>query len=284
LSSRNIKIVTANILRDISRWEQRRSLLVDGLASFQADILALQEVALPEDNAAWLAEQLNLLSPEDRQYTRYLCPKTGGHPEEGIAILSRLPVEEYATLDLGSQKRVAQLIKVNTGARPLVCANVHLYWFPGKSKERIKQVERLLSWLDPFSRETGLVLCGDFNSPPQSPTIQKVEQSLVSAYKDRHGEEPPYTVPTGLPVSKLFQATTLLRLMLANWRQIPNIKPGWRGTLDYIFVNNRVKVNECDLILNQTAPGYPRIFPSDHFGLFARLAQGDPPENRKNVS
>ncbi len=274
MSSSKIKIVTINILRDLSRWEQRRSLLVDGLAAVQPEIIALQEVALPEDNSAWLAKQLNQRFPEARSYTRYLCPKTGRKPEEGIAILSRLPVEEHVTLDLGSQNRVAQLIRVNTGEQYLVCAHVHLFWFPGKSKERLKQVDKLFGWFDELSRETGLVLCGDFNSPPQSQTIQEVEQHLVSAYKERHGEEPDYTVPTPLPVSKLFQATTLIRFLLANWRQITNIKLARQATLDYIFVNDQVKVEECELILNRPAPGNPRIYPSDHFGLYARLTHG----------
>lgn len=276
MSSSNIKIVTINILRDLSRWEQRRWLLVEGLSAAQADIITLQEVALPENNAAWLAEQLTNRSLEGRSYEHFLCPKTGPEPEEGIAILSRLPVEEHATLDLGSQNRVAQYIKVKTGELSLVCANVHLFWFPGKSKERLEQVDRLFKWLDGPSRETGFVLCGDFNSPPQSPTIHKVEQRWVSAYKERHGEEPNCTVPTPLPVSKLFQASTLFRFILTNWRQIPRINPGWRGTLDYIFVNDQVKVEECELILDEPAHGKPRLYPSDHFGLYASLALGDP--------
>jgi hypothetical protein len=60
-------------------------------------LIALQEVALPENNARWLADQLG-------GYSVYLCPKTGNkHDKEGIAILSRLPIEREATLDLKSK-------------------------------------------------------------------------------------------------------------------------------------------------------------------------------------
>jgi endonuclease/exonuclease/phosphatase family metal-dependent hydrolase len=45
----------------------------------------------------------------------------------------------------------------------------------------------------------------------------------------------------------------------------------WRGTLDYIFVNDRVRVLECDVTLNQPSPSDPTIYPSDHFGLTATL-------------
>jgi endonuclease/exonuclease/phosphatase family metal-dependent hydrolase len=283
LSDSKIKIVTINILRDLSRWERRRELLVDGLAAVQADVIALQEVALPQNNAAWLAERLNQRSPIEMPYQHYLCPKTGRQPDEGIAFLCRLPVEEHVTLDLGSQNRVAQSIKVKTGAHTLVCANVHLFWYPGKSMERLKQVERIFRWLNDLSWETGLVLCGDFNSTPHSPTIQVVEQRLRSAYKDRHGEEPGYTAPTQLPVSKPFQAITLFRFILSNWSQIPNINPAWRGTLDYIFVNPFLKVEECELILNHPAPGNPRLYPSDHFGLYAQLGFSHASENGESV-
>jgi endonuclease/exonuclease/phosphatase family metal-dependent hydrolase len=280
LSSIKIKIVTLNLLRDLSRWEQRRSLLVDGLTEVQADIIALQEVALPQDNAAWLAEQLNRRSSKDEPYVHYLCPKTGQRPKEGIAILTRLPVEIHTKLDLGSQNRVAQLIKVVTGEHNLILANLHLFWFPGKSRKRLLQVDRIFKWLDNFSQDASVVLCGDFNSPPESPTIQKVEQRFVSAYKVKHGKEPDFTVPTRLPVSKLFQTATLLRFILTQWKQIRNIDLAWHGTLDYIFVDHQAKVEECELILNHPAPGKPNLYPSDHFGLCANLKMSDSEESR----
>ena len=276
MSNINIKIVTLNLLRDLSRWEQRRSLLVDGLAEVQADIIALQEVALPQDNAAWLAEQLNRRSSKDDPYVHYLCPKTGKRPKEGIALLTRLPVEMHAKLDLGSQNRVAQLIKVVKGEQNLIFVNLHLFWFPGKSRQRLLQVDRIFNWLDNFSQDASVVLCGDFNSPPESPTIQKVEQRFVSAYKVKHGKEPDFTVPTSLPVSKLFQTATLLRFILTQWKQIRNIDIAWHGTLDYIFVDNQAKVEECELILNHPAPGKPNLYPSDHLGLYANLKMSDP--------
>ena len=46
-----VKIVTVNILDDLLRWSERRSLLADGLAELDADLIALQEVTLPENKA-----------------------------------------------------------------------------------------------------------------------------------------------------------------------------------------------------------------------------------------
>jgi endonuclease/exonuclease/phosphatase family metal-dependent hydrolase len=47
--------------------------------------------------------------------------------------------------------------------------------------------------------------------------------------------------------------------------------PAWRGTLDYIFVNDGVNVKACDVVLNKPAPHDPTLYPSDHFGLIATL-------------
>lgn len=55
-----VKVVTINILFEMEKWAQRRELLVEGLAAQQADLIGLQEVKLPEDNSAWLAQQLNM--------------------------------------------------------------------------------------------------------------------------------------------------------------------------------------------------------------------------------
>jgi endonuclease/exonuclease/phosphatase family metal-dependent hydrolase len=45
----------------------------------------------------------------------------------------------------------------------------------------------------------------------------------------------------------------------------------WRGTLDYVFVNEHVGVHDCRVILNQPAPHDPTLYPSDHVGLAATL-------------
>ena len=55
-----VKVVTINILFKMKDWAQRRELLLEGLAAEQPDLIALQEVKLPEDTSAWLAERLSL--------------------------------------------------------------------------------------------------------------------------------------------------------------------------------------------------------------------------------
>ena len=262
------KVVTLNILNDLSRWSERRSLLAADLAELEPDVVALQEVALPENNAEWLAHQLGC--------SVHLCRKTGNkHDKEGIAILSRLPVDDEATLDLQSQHRVAQWVRVKPGGRPLTLVNTHLYWWPSESSERAKQVRLLLDWLGDLSGRA-IVVCGDFNGTPGSGAIEMMRQQFVSAYAARHGREPDYTCPTplrriGRP--RFREVYRGIGKYLLNLKANHAIGP-WRGTLDYIFVNEHVRVMDCAVVLNDPAPHDPTLYPSDHCGLAATLTVG----------
>lgn len=263
MSPSNFKVATINILFDLSLWDKRRGLLVKGLAGQEPDLVALQEVSLPQNNAAWLAKELGI------PYV-YLTPKTGkAAHREGIAILSRFPFEKQETLDLRTQQRVAQYVQVRVGGQPLVFANAHFYWQPGEAAERLQQVELMLEWLGAIPGSPGMVVCGDFNATPNLPSYRRMRQEFVSAYAAVHGQEPEFTSPTPLPRSTLVTLGVLLRFF-KNIR-LKEIQRDWHGTLDYIFTNQGVQVQDCQVVLNQPAPDDPRLYPSDHFGLAANL-------------
>lgn len=259
-----IKILTINLLNDLSRWDERKNLIAQGVNDLQPDLIALQEVKLPLNTAQWLADHIG-------GYTVHLCPKTGrAKDREGIAILSRLPVEGEAHLDLQRQGRVAQYVRLEIGDRRLVFANTHLYWEPGESTERYKQVERLLEWLRTTPADAAIV-CGDFNGEPEQLSIKRMRKHFASAHQASHGKEPDYTCPTPLTSkrNKVEQFARDVRHKVLNL--VAHQDPLWRGTLDYIFVNDGVNVKACDVVLNKPAPHDPTLYPSDHFGLTATL-------------
>lgn len=261
-----VKIVTINILSDLTLWEERAPLLVQGLIAWDPDLIALQEVHIPSKNAFWLAEALGLEHV-------YLSPKTGSDGEkEGIAILSRSQFASQATLDLQTQNRVAQCVEVSAGDKPLFFVNGHFFWQPGESMERLEQVRLMLKWLAEISGDSALTVCGDFNSTPETSSIQSMQRDFRSAYAVINGSEPKYTAPTPLPRSKWLLLRTLLRYIKE--LRIQEIQPGWRGTLDYIFVNRHVQVRDCQIVLNRPAQENRKIYPSDHFGLAALLEIG----------
>lgn len=256
-----LTVVTINILRELARWPARRALLAQGLAEQNADLIALQEVALPENTAQWLASELG-------GYQVWLCPKTGARARrEAIAILSRWPVTDHSILDLRTQWRVAQAVRVDIAGQPLVFCNGHYYWRPLESEQRVRQVRGLLDWLGALPADLPLVTVGDFNGLPESRALQLMRARFTSAYAAVHGREPDWTCPTPLGYSGWAHwAKSYVLSLIAN-RQFKL----WRGTLDYIFVNARLRVRDCRVILNQSAPHDPTLYPSDHVGLAATL-------------
>ena len=265
-------LVTINILNDLSLWKQRRILLVDQLDKLNPDLIAMQEVSLKGEssNAHWLCEKLNQRQKNPEKTVPYqvsLCQRTGVFKkQEGIAVLSRLPIKRNMSLDLLSQNRVAQVIEIRAGGSDLILVNGHFFWQPGVSDGRQRQIELLLDFLDTQPVDQPVVVCGDFNGTPGTPAIERMRQYFDSAHTFVNKHEPEYTCPTPLPLSKRVQIRNLIMWLL---QMRPNPNSRWRGTLDYIFVDPRLQTIDCKVILNVPANENPQIYPSDHFGLWA---------------
>ena len=261
-----LKVATLNLLRDLTRWEERKGLIVAEFRRLQPDLIALQEVALAIDNAHWLAEQLG-------GYSVHVQAKTGAkHSKvEAVAILSRLPVQHTHWLDLRTQHRVALAAQVHIGSTPLLFVSGHFYWFPGDHSQRTRQVQLLKSWLYTLAHnmpQAGMIVCGDFNGTPAMPSIQTMHAGFRSAHAAHHGREPEWTCPTPLP----FQTTPWRKAVfqIAGLATQGQFKP-WRGTLDYIFVNRHITVDECHVAFDQPAAHDAGLYASDHLGLSARV-------------
>jgi endonuclease/exonuclease/phosphatase family metal-dependent hydrolase len=258
------KLVTFNLLnKKPSRWHERRRLIVRELRALQPDLIALQEVSLPHNNAQWLADQLG-------GYKVYTAPKAGAlGAREGVATLSRLPVEARWTINLQAQSRVAQVLRLRLGDQPMIVVNGHFLFHVYDHIKRTQQVRQVLGWLRTSANGCPTIACGDFNATPEMRTIQTMKTAFCSAYELVHGREPEYTCPTPLVYrfSALRKGLSTLGNLLANRQPRP-----WRGTLDYIFVDRHFRVLSCDLVLNAPAEDDPTLYPSDHVGLCATLA------------
>ncbi len=256
------KIVTFNLLNKPSRWHERRELIVRELAELQPDLIALQEVSLPHNNAQWLADRLG-------GYAVQTSPKTGALAErEAVATLSRFPVESCHTLSLVAQSRVAQAIRLRVGDRSVVVVNGHFMFHVYDHIKRTQQVHRVLNWLRLAAASYPMVVCGDFNATPDMRTIQMMKESFSSAYEVAHGHEPDYTCPT--PLVYQFNAVRKGLSTVGNLIAYRQPEP-WRGTLDYIFVDGNFNVQSCEVVLNAPSADDPTLYPSDHVGLCATL-------------
>ncbi|MFM6152200.1 MAG: endonuclease/exonuclease/phosphatase family protein, partial [Sphaerospermopsis kisseleviana] len=231
------------------------------------DIIALQEVSLSEDTAAWIAEQLNI--PHIYKVTPQEV--SGSDLPFGLAILSRFPIEQKAALNLQYQGRIAQYaqIKLDNNKSIVIC-NGHYFWYPGSHPKRDKQLQLMLNWLSKLPPEMPIVTVGDFNGTPDTSGIALIKEKYQSAYEVYHGKEPEYTCPT--PLDNLDKINWRRRLQVF-WRTLIFNKTWkrWQGTLDYIFINQHLQVKDCRITLNQPAASNRYLYPSDHFGIVADL-------------
>lgn len=261
-------VVTLNMLNDLKLWKLRRELIVEELTRLQADWVILQEVNLPFQTALWLAEKTGY------PYV-YISPKEGFERHmEGLATLSKVPAESTETLSLLSQNRVAQWTRYPVNGQTLNLINCHLYWQPGASPAREAQVRRLLEWIDARGKESACILGGDFNATPELPEIALVKEKFRSAYVLVHQKEPDYTCPTPLP--RGFKSTLKTTLGYFFLLRPQHFKPHWRGTLDYLFIQGSIQVEDCRLVCNQPHPRHARLYPSDHFGISLTFTIGEP--------
>lgn len=250
MSDGTFKVATLNILHNQERWEERLPLIVDELHRINADVICLQEVWLPLEQAHLIAR--GLAERSGRVYTVHQRPKWGGAGEEGLAILSRLPVVAHDGLDLPRENRVAQCVELDMGGRPVYIANVHLHHLPFDDESiRLPQVNALLDWMFAHS-PGGWLLAGDFNAPPDRATIARVAQHLHSAYADHNGREAPITFP-----SPAFAVRY----------------PSLHLTIDYIFYDPAAfAVHQALRFALLPHPQDPQLSASDHMGICAAFS------------
>ncbi len=250
-----VTIATLNLFNRMGQWGFRAPLVIDQLEGLAPDVLGLQEVDLVLDQGMWIARQINKRLPEQPHYRiKHATNPDTRASYHAIATLARVACEEHEILDLMSFERVAQRLVFRCGDAPFVFVNTHLHHPPEAQRERVEQLERLLAWLDRDARGLPTVIAGDFNAyaEPPEPAVQLMKSRFRSAHEAAHGREPEKTWTT--PVN--------------------TYDPSPHGTLDYIFVSEQWRVVEAGLAFDKPAAHDANIYPSDHLGLYARLALG----------
>lgn len=105
-SGSGVRVATLNLWRRRGKWEERRSVLIDGFHQLQPDLVALQEAIKTED----YDQTVDLLGPDyyvahqsDRE------PQRGDDVEAGqsISIASRWSLGEVREVDLNVTPRTA---------------------------------------------------------------------------------------------------------------------------------------------------------------------------------
>ena len=226
-----LTVVTFNLRGIHDRWWKREPLVIAGLAALRPDVVCLQEAATWCLQARWVAWRLSRRTGQ--RYDVRQARKRGWRGVlEGVATLSRHPLNAAAALPLGGSGRVA----LRTEVRGLTLANAHLEHRSFASELRRQQLARIVRWLQPG--DAPKVICGDLNDIPDSPALG----ALTETFRSAHGPD------------------------LA----IPGTSPAWNPhrVIDYVMVVEGVEVLEAGTCLDTPVHG---TWPSDHVGLWAKL-------------
>ncbi len=247
-----LTIATLNLHGSRDRWLQRRELVVHELLDVQADVIALQEIALPIKQATWLRNQLNARMNASAPYQLVQRRRRSLlHGFEGVGLLSRRPIisADFLTLTFG---RIAVRIAVALPNGDTVdIVSTHLHSPPHAHETREKQLMTLMGWLDSHGAVQRRVVAGCLRAEPNSLTIErmKVFFGYQSAYATANGYEALATFPTAL-----------------------NSHGALVGLChDYIFASPHLNVLNARLFGLKSAENDPTLYLSDHVGIVATL-------------
>lgn len=225
------RVVTLNILHDPPHltWSKRAPLVEAGLIALQPDIVLLQEVAWPDEQATSLAAVLQASS--GHEYTAHvtgLFATTGW--QEGLAILSRFPYLEVSELVFPGAEAFCHRVRLDIYGKVVDVYNSHLD--PYSEDRRARQITMTMDWMEEFHDADAIIFGGDLNGTPESAEIAPLNATLHSAYAATHGKDPDRII-------------------------------------DYIWVSSPLDVRAADLALERPAADNPLLLPSDHLALYA---------------
>jgi len=243
-----ITVLSANLWHD---WPYYRR-LKDRLESFAslveskaADIVLLQEVARTARMRAdeWLADRLGMA---------YFYIRANGHQEsigfeEGLAILSRYPLNDPLVRQLGAPtspftRRLALSACVETPFGGLRAFCAHLGLIKGHNA---RQVANLHEWVNETTQEGSALIGGDFNAHETTTQIVRAKRSWLDTFRLLHPEKDGAT----------HELKTLGRIFKRTRR-------------DYLFLQSG---NRCWEVLEAAHLRAPHIYLSDHQIVMARL-------------
>jgi endonuclease/exonuclease/phosphatase family metal-dependent hydrolase len=184
-----ITIISANLWHD---WPKHRH-LTQRLESFagmvkaeNANVVLLQEVSHRSDFHVdyWLSEHLGMA---------YAYSRANGHEagigfEEGLAVLSRFPIQTLYLQQLGSSAnifvhRLAMGAKILSPSGPFAAISVHLGLL---KRQNARQLTHLYTWLNSIMGGLPAVIGGDFNTHENSPHMVRMRSAWLDTFRLLH--------------------------------------------------------------------------------------------------
>jgi endonuclease/exonuclease/phosphatase family metal-dependent hydrolase len=245
-----IRVLTLNLLNMADRWPERLPLLLNEFAALQPDVAGLQEVV-------YVMQQDRLIGAAGEG--RYGAVRGwAGRPEYGNSLLVREPLAamDVDRVDLGENRSAHRALVALPGGSSVLVVVTHLHHVDPDDGVREAQTIAILAWLAGAPAADATILVGDFNAAPVEPAPARLRDAgFRSAYATANGAEPAVTWPSGLIAPAMDT-------------------DGDPACLDYIWVRGAVRVESARLCFDRPDPEDTTLYPSDHFGIAARLEIG----------
>lgn len=209
-----LTVLSANLWHDWPhqhRWRERLEAVARLLEDEQVDLALLQEVARTRSLQAdeWLADRVGMASA----YARANGDVDAIGFEEGLAILSRRPIEQVRLRQLGRNRnpltrRIALAAAIRTTGGLCWVISVHLALHRDRNAG---QLRLLREWVTDISQDDLAVIGGDFNAPEDRAEIERTQEQWVDVIRAWYPDDPAHTHGGG------------------RWRRGPH-------RLDYVFI------------------------------------------------
>jgi CCR4-NOT transcription complex subunit 6 len=260
-----LKMGYDGIFKQKSRESMGQYGKVDGCATFwkRGKFMMLENYSIEfNDFARHAAEELGL---DERESSRY------------INRLSKDNVAQIVLLEAISRSAV----RLPRQSTQVCIANTHLYSNPTRPDVKLWQMCTLLQELENFvtQRDVALMLCGDFNSEPDSAVYDLTANgSMQSDHPEIESVNSSVRVLPDLnTLGHSLDIVSAMEVAIGEEPVFTNYTQKFKGCLDYMFYSpQRLRVMaisnipEAQELEAQNGPGLPSaMYPSDHLLLCA---------------
>lgn len=272
-----VRALTINFWGTEPDLDARLALAVKQLEALEPDIIGMQEVR-PLDGrsgrttADHIADALGMTSVYEVSLEWDDDDFFDGHPggQEGLAILSRYPIAEHRVKELpfvrATERRILLSARIDVDGVDLWFHTTHLHYRLDDGLAREAQVLAIDERIKAIG-ENPQILCGDFNSIPDSDEMRYLRGLTTldgrrTHYQDAYLRTHPADGPAGYTWCAQNPQTRALRSLDINRR------------IDYIYVTTRRKdgrgtIHGAGVVL--TDRDDDQSCASDHYGVMADI-------------
>ncbi|GAA3938518.1 hypothetical protein GCM10023085_19930 [Actinomadura viridis] len=258
-----VRVATWNVWGRYGPWRERERVILAELAAVAADVLVLVEAW--EDGDATQAGRLK----GELGLPHHVFAGTGpdGGPRSGIAVLSRWPLAGRAERRLGDatgwDAGIALFARAEGPRGAVQVFGTGLGWKPDHSLQRQEQVRDLGGFVRQVAdTRSPVVLCGDFNAPPDSDEIRMLTGRAAVAAPGLVFYDAWETAGDGTPGHTWSATNPWTRPVLLPDRRIDYVFSAWPRA------GGAGHPVRCELF--GTEP-LDRIHGSDHYGVLTDL-------------